>query len=258
MHINYLYMLHRAEQINRIITEAKILDYGCGAGEVVLAGRKHGLDIYGADVFYKGSNRRKTVEEIGLLGNIIQEINDGRLQFDNGYFDLILSNQVFEHVENIDAVLAEINRVMKKGATLVCLFPSKKVIREGHIGIPFVHWFSKGSQTRYYYTLILRSIGFGYLKGEESIAQWTRDKLDWIDKYTIYREENEIFRSFSQYFEISEIEDDYIRFRLSKMNNVINSVLRRFVFLQKLFFVRRCSQIFFHRFAGMVILAKKR
>ena len=58
---------------------------------------------------------------------------------DDGQFDLTMSNQVFEHVDDFAVLLAEINRVLKPGGVFINFFSSAQVWREGHIAIPFVH-----------------------------------------------------------------------------------------------------------------------
>lgn len=252
MHINYLYLLYWANTTNSN-KQQKILDYGCGSGDVVLEGRKRGLNIYGCDVFYGGSKSRQDVEKAGLLGDTIREINNGKIDFENDCFDLVLSNQVFEHVEDLDSVLKEINCVMKKEGLFLCLFPSKDVIREGHIGIPFVHWFRKKSLIRFIYTLCLRSIGLGYFKKGKSKIQWTRDQLDWIDKYTFYRSKEDIFESFEKYFEINMIEDDYIIFR-SKTSKITSWL----IYFYRIPLAPLILRFLFKKLAGMVILARKK
>ena len=53
------------------------------------------------------------VETAGLLGTTIRELGpDGSIPFPDGFFDLVTNNQVMEHVEDLDAVLAEIARVL--------------------------------------------------------------------------------------------------------------------------------------------------
>ena len=128
----------------------RVLDYGCGAGRTVRAGRERGLEIYGTDVFYGGSQSRAEASASGLLGDVIREMQDGRIPFPEGSFDLVTNNQVMEHVEDLDAVLREMNRVLRPGGTVLSVFPSVDVWREGHIGIPFSHWFTKGSRIRFF------------------------------------------------------------------------------------------------------------
>ena len=194
---------------------ARILDFGCGAGSVVRAGRAAGLDMLGADVYYGGSETRSEAERSGLLGSVIQEIHEGRTPFGDSSFDLITNNQVLEHVEDLDAVLAEIDRILKPDGVVLSIFPSRDVFREGHIGIPFSHWFPKGGRLRFYYVWALRSLGFGTWKEQApTCRQWAADKLEWLDGYTHYRSRREISATFERRFRVETIEPDYIRYRL--------------------------------------------
>lgn len=193
----------------------RVLDYGCGAGRVVAAGRAAGIDLAGADVYYGGSATRADAERAGLLGTVIQEIRDGRLEYPDASFDLVVNNQVMEHVEDLDAVLREIHRVLRPGGTVLSIFPSSDVWREGHIGIPFAHWFARGSRFRFYYTWALRAVGLGTWKEQApTCRQWAVDKLAWIDAYTRYRTRREILATYGRYFANELRESDYIRYRL--------------------------------------------
>jgi SAM-dependent methyltransferase len=194
---------------------AVMLDFGCGAGALVQAARAAGLDMVGADVFYDGAQDRIRAEQTGLLGSAIFECRDGRLPFPAASFDLVTDNQVLEHVPDLDATLGEIHRVLKPGGTLLSLFPSRDVLREGHIGIPLAHRFRKDSRVRFLYTWALRSLGLGTWKEQAPTRrQWAVDKLRWIDTYTFYRSRREIRRAFGVYFRNELCEPDYIRYRL--------------------------------------------
>jgi len=194
---------------------AAMLDFGCGGGELVAAARTMGLDMRGSDVYYTGSATRSEAEARGLLGVQVIESREGSIPFPDGSFDLVVNNQVMEHVADLDRALAEIHRVLRPGGTLLSIFPSREVWREGHIGIPFSHWFAKGSLARFYYTWALRSLGAGTWKDQApTCRRWAVDKLAWIDNYTHYRSREEIFRSFNRYFTNEFREPDYIHFRL--------------------------------------------
>jgi len=194
---------------------SRILDFGCGGGELVAAGREASLPLFGADVFYGGSKARPQAEGRGLLGTAVREIQDGRVPFPEGHFGLVVNNQVMEHVDDLDQVLGELHRVLAPGGLLLSIFPSRDVFREGHIGIPFSHWFPKGSKLRFCYTWALRSLGLGTWKNEApTCRQWATDKLLWIDTYTRYRSRAEIFAAYGRYFQSETRELDYIRFRL--------------------------------------------
>jgi SAM-dependent methyltransferase len=199
---------------------AAILDFGCGAGRLVRAGIEAGLAIRGADVYYAGAHDRAEAQAAGLLGTAIIEISGktsgGRLPFPDASFDLVVNNQVMEHVADLNAALREIDRVLKPGGVLLSLFPARDVWREGHIGIPLVHRLPRGSQVRFGYTWALRALGLGAWKQQAPDSrQWARDKLAWIDAHTYYRSRTEIFRAFGRYFSSELRETEYIRYRLA-------------------------------------------
>jgi glycosyltransferase involved in cell wall biosynthesis/SAM-dependent methyltransferase len=232
---------------------AAILDFGCGAGGLVAAGRAEGLDICGVDIFYGGSGARAQAEASPLWGPAIQPIIDGHIPFPDASFQLVVNNQVMEHAEDLDAVLAEIHRVLVPGGTLLSIFPSRDVWREGHIGISFAHWFRKGSRWRFLYTWALRSLGFGYWKEEAaSRRQWATDKLAWIDAYTHYRPRRELFRSFGRYFDNELREPEYIRFRLR--DRKWRAPLARLLDLP---FAPAAASAVFRKLAFLVILSRK-
>ena len=121
-----------------------LLDYGCGAGEIVQLASSAGMDAYGVEMFYGGGSARDAVARAGLLGTRVLELEDGVIPFPDSRFDVIVSNQVFEHIDDFEPPVREIHRVMKSGGVFINIFPSVEVWREGHIGIPFVHWFEPG------------------------------------------------------------------------------------------------------------------
>lgn len=233
---------------------SRILDFGCGAGQVVAAGRRLGLDIVGADVFYAGSKAREQAQQAGLLGKFIFEISEDKLPFLDAHFDVITNNQVMEHVADLEGTLRELHRVLKPDGVLLSIFPSGDVFREGHIGIPFAHWFPKDSRARYWYTLLLRRLGFGYWKQEaRTCSEWARDKLRWLDLYTCYRSRADIFRSFGRYFDTESREVDYIRYRMKATPG-----LGALAWLADVPGVRAIGVAVFRKLAFLVLVSRKR
>jgi SAM-dependent methyltransferase len=255
MHVNHLYMLHWAKTVASTNPRARILDYGCGAGEVVVAGRDAGLDVVGADVFYEGGSTREMVRARGLLGSAITEIQQGRLSHPDESFDLVVTNQVIEHAADLEALLTEVSRVMKPRSKLLAIFPTKEVLREGHIGIPFVHWFPEGSSWRFNYALACRALGLGYFKQDKSIGEWTRDALEWIDTYTFYRSRQSVLGAFRKYLRVTNIESDYVQFRIRHaLDWQPAAPLERLLGSR---FMHHLSRAMLHRFVGVVLLAQK-
>jgi SAM-dependent methyltransferase len=210
LHVNYRFVLDFAK---RNAPLGKILDYGCGSGQVVRAGLDNGLDILGCEVFYGGGHGTEDAVS-DLLGTRIFKIEDGNIPFNDSCFDCVVNNQVFEHVEDMDAVLSQIYRVLKPGGYLLSLFPSREVIREGHCGVPLAHRFSKYPRLCYYWLLAFRLLGVGYFKESKSPKRWAHDFQIWLRDYCIYRPEKEIMEIFSrQQLSPVGIEQEYIRFR---------------------------------------------
>jgi SAM-dependent methyltransferase len=252
MHVIHRFLLHKCEEMVSH-PSARILDYGCGDGEIVLEGRNRGLNIYGVEAFYKGSNSKEVVEAKGLLGNEIKELIEGRIPFPDHYFELVVSNQVLEHIADMNAVLKEIDRVLVPGGTFISLFPSRDVIREGHCGIPFIHWFAKTGRARYHYMLVLRSLGLGYFTGNKSRIQWVLEMLDWLDKYTVYRPYGEISQSFSSFFPtVQRIEDEYLAYRLREDNLTNLAIVIRHPIFHHL------ARWLYKKLGGLVLSAKSR
>lgn len=247
------FVLDFALRFERERPGARILDYGCGAGRLVSAGRAEGLSMEGVDDFYAGSSTRQEAADAGLLGGAIHEMMEGRMPYAANSFDLIVNNQVMEHVEDLDAVLREIHRVLKPGGTLLSLFPAADVFREGHIGIPFSHWMKKGSRWRFYYAWALRSVGLGTWKEQAPTSrQWAIDKLDWIDRFTVYRSRREIFATYDRCFTSTLVEERYIRYRLLDRPGrewIVN--------LLRLPLMTPLSKAVFRKLAFLVILSRK-
>ena len=86
MHINHLYQLRIAKDISHSRPKTKILDYGCAEAKLVKKGREIGLEVYGVDKFYKPTAyKRDKLETEGLLGNIIREIQNERIDFEDNF-----------------------------------------------------------------------------------------------------------------------------------------------------------------------------
>jgi ubiquinone/menaquinone biosynthesis C-methylase UbiE len=202
----------------------RVLDYGCGQGRLVKMLRDQHIDCYGCDVFVNvGKPTREYLLEGSSFGSVIMDMPDGRIPFPDESFDVIVSNQVIEHVQDIESTLAELQRVAKPGGTFLSVFPHKGVWREGHCGVAFVHWFPKRSRLRLYYTTACRAVGFGYHKERfGSIRAWARDRCRYLDEQTFYRTLPELRRLYGRYFEnLTHWEANYARQRFGGQLRVL-------------------------------------
>jgi len=111
--------------------DARILDYGCGAGrrvyELLDAGYVHasGYDVLDYLELRNPTDRYR-----------FHIAPDGRIPVADDSFDFVFSDQVFEHVLNQPLAWQEILRVLKPGGISVHVIPAKWQLIEPHIKVP--------------------------------------------------------------------------------------------------------------------------
>ena len=95
----------------------RILDWGCGYGQVTALLREEGADAVAFD--YREGLESPTVVPLERFPGVEAHLSPDpiRLPFDDNSFDTVLSCGVLEHVENPDGSLEEIRRVLKPGGT---------------------------------------------------------------------------------------------------------------------------------------------
>jgi len=121
----------------------RILDYGCGGGQLatylLLAGYK---DVYGVDVNNQEMNN-DFIAKLGFKKRIFSSYDKKQLPFENDSFDLLISQQVLEHVHNLDDYYSEASRVLKKGGIALLDFPHKFIPYDSHAQKYFIHFFPR-------------------------------------------------------------------------------------------------------------------
>lgn len=98
----------------------RVLDAGCGRGEVLLACSKLGAQVAGIDYAEAAVElSRETLREVE--GADVRRGDVTALEFDDGSFDRILFGDVIEHLDpdQAGAGLAELRRVLALGGQLV-------------------------------------------------------------------------------------------------------------------------------------------
>jgi SAM-dependent methyltransferase len=100
----------------RLPPGARILDAPCGAGGLAVELRDRGYAAFGADIDSTAAS---------ALGDAFKAADLARpLPWSDAFFDLVLSVEGIEHLENRHAYLREIARVLKPGGTLVLTTPN--------------------------------------------------------------------------------------------------------------------------------------
>ncbi|MFQ5405841.1 MAG: methyltransferase domain-containing protein [Candidatus Micrarchaeia archaeon] len=106
----------------------KLLDLGCGSGSKTHLLLKKG-EVFGIDI---SENAIKTAKK-HFADAHFQVADASKLPFEDNFFDEVHAYDVLEHVEDLNKVLSEINRVIKKDGQLVVEIPnsdSEKILTD--------------------------------------------------------------------------------------------------------------------------------
>ncbi len=148
-HPSYVWRAGQERRLNLIRRYAPlegrcVLDAGCGVGMYVAAFRRFTDAVYGVDLDWK-----KIAQAARDLPNL-QVASVEALPFADGSFDVVLSHEVIEHVDDDRAAVAGAVRVLKPGGRLVIYAPNRLYFFETHgffwrgkyrLGnIPLVSW----------------------------------------------------------------------------------------------------------------------
>jgi len=165
---------------------ATVLDYGCGAGNMVDEYRRAGYDAFGCDI------RLESVSEH------LNPINpqDGSIPFPDASFDFVFSDQVMEHVRDHRKAFSEIERVMKRGAVSLHIFPSKLKPVEGHVFVPLGGLIQSRGWLRVWATLGIRN-SFQQGKTAREVVELNSS---YLNERTNYLSREEIIDSMKAHF----------------------------------------------------------
>lgn len=95
-----------------------MLDVGCGSGLSLLEAKALGADVRGIEA---DPNVRRIADELGLIIHIGSLLDD---PFSEEKFDLVVLNQVIEHVPDPSLMLSCLRGRLKKGGRIVLVFPN--------------------------------------------------------------------------------------------------------------------------------------
>ncbi len=137
----------RLKMIRRAAGEragGRVLEDGCGVGAYLSRLAPAARQAVGLEIEFE-----RGVEAARKSAQVVCGVGE-RLPFADGYFDLVLSHEVIEHVQDDRQALAEIVRVLRLGGRLVLFCPNRGYPFETHGiywrgkyhfgNIPLVNW----------------------------------------------------------------------------------------------------------------------
>ena len=105
----------------------RLLDCGCGSGWFAELCSREGVSVAAMDVALSGVQGARS----RFPGSAAYEVGDVyNLPFGAGTFDAVLLSEVVEHLENVDAALEEVGRVLKPGGRVLVSVPHRERILE--------------------------------------------------------------------------------------------------------------------------------
>lgn len=119
----------------RLDAGARVLDLGCGNGDTVASLLHRGYDARGCDLGFRPGPNLDLLLGQELLSKI--QMAPYHLPYEDGSFDLVVSDQVMEHVQDYASTIAETARVTKPGGVGLHVFPARWRVIEAHLDVPF-------------------------------------------------------------------------------------------------------------------------
>ena len=195
----------------------KVLDFGCGKGELVSILRENNVGAYGADT-YDGMYSGWLDDAVAANDGHIFKIKNGRIPVNDRSFDVVIANQVMEHIPDPIGAFSEIYRVLKPGGRFLCLFPVKQTIFEPHAKLYFIHYLPKNGVYRKIYIYVFLLLGLGHRKKEMSLVENSGFVAQTLRDYCFHHNKNEVYRILAHLFgsRIKPIHTQYINHRLLK------------------------------------------
>ena len=181
----------------------EILDFGCGGGVPLVLLKMAGYNnVYGVDLKTLDINKVKKqnyfVDLFNFNKNIFSELHNGKTNFDNEKFDIIISLQVLEHVKNFEEYYDEVTRLLKKNGKLILIFPHRFKPYDSHTKLYFVHYLPKfirgifydlfTNEKKNYYEKLLnlkspffhKNLAYKYFKNVENFRDLDSNKFNQV------------------------------------------------------------------------------
>jgi 2-polyprenyl-3-methyl-5-hydroxy-6-metoxy-1,4-benzoquinol methylase len=108
-------------QCGLIMSGRRTLEVGCGIGSVTNELHNQGCEVVGTDISNSAIEYgRKKYADVELKVGVAE-----MLEFDDASFDIVLSFDVLEHLEDVDGHLNEVARVLVDGGFYLLQTPNK-------------------------------------------------------------------------------------------------------------------------------------
>ncbi|MEM7278061.1 MAG: methyltransferase domain-containing protein [Pseudomonadota bacterium] len=177
---------------------------------MVAALRRNEIEAYGCDFEFKPGSEVLSLASESIIRKIEQD--PYKLPFADGEFSAVVSDQVMEHVGNLDETMAETHRVLAKGGVAIHIFPSRYTPLEPHIGVPLATMIRNPVWLSFW-----NKLGLGRKAGKDDGSRsMTEQQLQYLNNNTHYRSHSEFDRIARRTFaEVGNLESNFLSYRFS-------------------------------------------
>jgi SAM-dependent methyltransferase len=198
----HIVSLLQSEIAVRRLTMPTILDAGCGDGAL--------LALIGGNIsavrsgFDSSDYGLQSDEKVGSLAGADVDIRftgpDGKWPFPDDQFDVVISNQVCEHVADFALFCSENARVLKPGGFGLHTFPLRHMLIEPHMRLPLVHRV-RDHELRTWLIAQMSRLGMGIYKSQGpelgvGVMEFARAHADYARTFTTYRSWSQVSEEF--------------------------------------------------------------
>ncbi len=157
------------------LTQTKWLDLGCGSGGICDAIASEVQTITGIDpeAWPNWIDYENTHDNLHFLKEPVE-----RLSISDSSIDVVVCNQVYEHVDNPKLLIKQIYRVLKPGGYCYFAGPNLLFPIEPHVFWPCIHWLPRNIAVK-----LMRAVGAKNVVDAYSTTYWTLRR--WLYKFVI-------------------------------------------------------------------------
>lgn len=127
-------------KIKKNLSESCLLDIGTGSGQIAHELSRSIKKVTSVDLVDERKEKR---------GYNFQTVKNEILPFEDGSFDIVVTNHVVEHTPNQSKHLSEVNRVLKPGGLIYLATPNKFWLTDPHYKLPFISWMPRPMSKKY-------------------------------------------------------------------------------------------------------------